>query len=56
VRLPILIWKRGWKAIGLGRFVILSIEWLLVLTSFGLVSGLGYILDCKLRADELLPS
>ncbi len=77
VRLPVLIWLRGWKAIGVARFLTfsttvsflaafgfhslfgpqeLSIEWLLVMTSFGLLSGLGYILDCKLRADELLPS
>lgn len=77
VRMPILIWLRGWKAMGLKRFLAfsttvsflgalgfhflfgpqeLSIEWLLVMTSFGLLSGLGYILDCKLRADELLPS
>ena len=77
VRMPVLIWKSGWKAIGRRRFVLVSmlvsflvaigfhflfgpqevsIEWLLVMTSFGLVSGLAYILDCKLRADELLPS
>lgn len=77
VRMPVLFWLRGWKSIGLGRFLVfsttvsflgalgfhflfgpqeLSVEWLLVMTSFGLLSGLGYILDCKLRADELLPS
>lgn len=34
----------------------LNFEWLFVMTAFGLVSGLAYILDCKLRADDRLAS
>jgi hypothetical protein len=35
---------------------VLHLDWLAATTGFGLISGWAYILDCKLRADDLLPS